>query len=164
MEGDELTTVVLITDVISELRLYKNWRRKIVITVGDLLEKKRRKVFTIKRDDTVQDALEIMAREKVSSLPVVDDEGLLIGIISERDYIRKAVPERKAPWEIYVRDLMTEKILSITKSDSLKECMKIMSSNRIRHLPVMEESKILGMMSITDVVSALRSARFIDLI
>jgi len=164
MEGDELTTVVLITDVISELRLYKNWRRKIVITVGDLLEKKRRKVFTIKRDDTVQDALEIMAREKVSSLPVVDDEGLLIGIISERDYIRKAVPERKAPWEIYVRDLMTEKILSITKSDSLKECMKIMSSNRIRHLPVMEESKILGMMSITDVVSALRSARFIDLL
>ena len=161
MEGDELTTVVLITDVISELRLYKNWRRKIVITVGDLLEKKRRKVFTIKRDDTVQDALEIMAREKVSSLPVVDDEGLLIGIISERDYIRKAVPERKAPWEIYVRDLMTEKILSITKSDSLKECMKIMSSNRIRHLPVMEESKMLGILSITDVVSALRSARFI---
>ena len=164
MEGDELTTVVLITDVISELRLYKNWRRKIVITVGDLLEKKRRKVFTIKRDDTVQDALEIMAREKVSSLPVVDDEGLLIGIISERDYIRKAVPERKAPWEIYVRDLMTEKILSITKSDSLKECMKIMSSNRIRHLPVMEESKILGMVSVSDVVSAFRSARFIDLI
>jgi len=164
MEGDELTTVVLITDVISELRLYKNWRRKIVITVGDLLEKKRRKVFTIKRDDTVQDALEIMAREKVSSLPVVDGEDLLIGIISERDYIRKAVPERKAPWEIYVRDLMTEKILSITKSDSLKECMKIMSSNRIRHLPVMEESKILGMVSISDVVSALGSARFIDLI
>jgi CBS domain-containing protein len=131
------------------------------MTVGHILEKKNGKLFTIKRDDTVQGALEIMVREKIGSLPVVNDEGLMIGIISERDYIRKAVPERKVPWEIYVRDLMTEKVLSVTKSNSLQECMKIMATNRIRHLPVMEESKMLGMLSITDVVSALRSARFV---
>lgn len=132
-----------------------------MITVGHLLEKKNGKVFTIKRDDSVQAALEIMAREKISSLPVMDDEGQLIGIISERDYIRKAVPARKVPWEINVSDLMTEDVLSVKKNDFLQECMNIMSANRIRHLPVLEGGTMLGILSITDVVSALRSARFI---
>jgi len=132
-----------------------------MITVGHLLEKKRNNIFTIKRDDSVQAALEIMAREKISSLPVVDDQGQLIGIISERDYIRKAVPERKAPWDVTVNDLMTENVLTVKQSDFLQECMKIMTTNRIRHLPVMNDDSLLGILSISDVVSALRSARFI---
>jgi CBS domain-containing protein len=132
-----------------------------MITVGHILEKKNSNVFTIKRDDSVQAALEIMAREKISSLPVVDDQGQLIGIISERDYIRKAVPERKAPWDVKVNDLMTENVLTVKQSDLLQECMKIMTSNRIRHLPVMNDDSLLGILSISDVVSALRSARFI---
>lgn len=132
-----------------------------MITVGHVLEKKNSALFTIKPGDTVQDALEIMAREKISSLPVLDDEGNLVGIISERDYIRKAVPERKVPWEIYVRDLMTEEVLCVTKKDFLRECMKIMSTHRIRHLPVMEGDTMLGILSITDVVRALRSTRFV---
>jgi len=132
-----------------------------MITVGHLLEKKRNNIFTIKRDDSVQAALEIMAREKISSLPVVDDQGQLIGIISERDYIRKAVPERKATWDVTVNDLMTENVLTVKQSDFLQECMKIMTTNRIRHLPVMNDDSLLGILSISDVVSALRSARFI---
>ena len=79
-----------------------------------------------------------MAVEKISSLPVVNDEGAIIGIISERDYIRKAVPERKIPWEILVKDYMTSDVITVTKADLLQECMKIMSTNRIRHLPVVE--------------------------
>ncbi len=133
-----------------------------MITVGHLLEKKNNKMFTISADATVQDALEIMATEKISSLPVMNDNDELIGIISERDYIRKAVPEKKIPWEITVNDYMTKDVITVTSQDYLQECMKIMSGNRIRHLPVVEDGKILGILSITDVVRALRSVRFID--
>lgn len=132
-----------------------------MITVGHVLKQKKKYLFTIKQNDSVQDALEIMAREMISSLPVVDDEGKLIGIVSERDYIRKAVPERKAPWDITVADLMTENVLTVTKADILQECMNIMSSNKIRHLPVIENDTIAGIISITDVIRALRSARYV---
>jgi len=132
-----------------------------MITVGMVLEKKNNHLFTIKSDNDVQQALEIMAHEKISSLPVVDDGGNLIGIISERDYIRKAIKQRKAPWEFKVVDLMTKDVLSVTRQDQLTECMNIMSSNAIRHLPVMENENLVGIISITDVVRALRSARFV---
>ncbi len=132
-----------------------------MITVGHLLEKKSNKIFTIKPENTLQEAMEIMAKEQISSLPVVGDNNSLIGIISERDYIRKAVPERKVPWEITVGDYMTADVISVTKSDYLQECMKIMSSNRIRHLPVLEDGDMIGLISITDVVRTLRSVRFI---
>lgn len=133
-----------------------------MITVGHLLEKKNNTMFTISADASVQDALEIMAKEKISSLPVMDEQKKLIGIISERDYIRKAVPERKVPWEIVVSDYMTKEVITVGKQDYLQECMKIMSGNRIRHLPVLENETLLGILSITDVVRALRSVRFID--
>ncbi len=132
-----------------------------MITVGLLLEKRDTHIFTTKADNTLQEAMEIMAREKISSLPVMNDNNELIGIISERDYIRKAVPERKVPWEIVVGDYMTKDIISVEKTDLLQECMKIMSTNRIRHLPVLEEGTMIGLISITDVVRALRSCRLI---
>ncbi len=132
-----------------------------MITVGLLLEKRENHIFTIKADNTLQEALEIMASEKISSLPVMDESNKLIGIISERDYIRKAIPERKVPWEIVVGDYMTKEVISVAKTDLLQECMKIMSNNRIRHLPVLEEGKMIGLISITDVVRALRSCRLI---
>lgn len=132
-----------------------------MITVGLLLEKRDSHIFTISPDNTLQEALEIMAKEKISSLPVVNEKNELIGIISERDYIRKAIPERKIPWEIHVRDYMTSDVITVVKTDLLQECMKIMSSNRIRHLPVLEDGKMVGVISITDVVRVLRSCRLI---
>lgn len=132
-----------------------------MITVGLLLDKRDNHIFTIKPDSTLQDALEIMAKEKISSLPVMNNNDELIGIISERDYIRKAIPERKIPWEIHVKDYMTENVITVVKTDLLQECMKIMSTNRIRHLPVIEDGTMVGVISITDVVRALRSCRLI---
>ena len=83
----------------------------------------------------------------------------LVGIISERDYIRKAVPRRVAPWDLQVRDLMTAQVICVSPSATIQECMERMSGNRIRHLPVLEGERLIGVLSITDVVRALRPAR-----
>ncbi len=104
-------------------------------TVADLMKNKPAGLYTIHAEQDVQQALEIMAEKRISSLPVVDDAGELRGIISERDYIRKAVPERQLPWQIAVQDLMTVDVICVSPQDTLKTCMDIMSSRRIRHLP-----------------------------
>lgn len=126
-----------------------------VITVQQLLDAKPQAVKTTTEDATVQDALELMARHTVSSLPVING-GRLVGIVSERDYIRKAVPRRLAPWDITVAEIMTRNVITVSGSDSLNTCMDLMCTKRIRHLPVMDGEKLVGMLSITEVVKATR--------
>jgi CBS domain-containing protein len=126
--------------------------------VSELLEGKDRQLFTVSPEATVQEALETMVARRISSLPVTRG-GSLLGILSERDYIRKAVPKRVAPWDILVRDLMTEKVICVTPVSTIRECMELMSSNRIRHLPVVDAGALVGMLSISDIVRALRPAR-----
>ena len=130
-----------------------------IITVHHILDKKSKTLLTISPDATVQDAVEIMADKTISALPVTVDDRV-VGIISERDYIRKAAPKRLLPWEIKVEDIMTVDVISTTKSETIDYCMKTMSKNRIRHLPVVEKEQLIGIISITDVVRALRSFRF----
>lgn len=126
--------------------------------VSELLESKGRQLFTIEAEATVQEALETMVSRRISSLPVMRG-GELVGILSERDYIRKAVPRRVAPWDILVRDIMTEKVICVTPVDTIRECMELMCGNRIRHLPVVDGKVLVGMLSISDIVRALRPAR-----
>lgn len=128
-----------------------------MITVQQLLDAKPNRVVTIAEEVSVQDALELMARHKISALPVVIGSRLA-GIVSERDYIRKAVPKRVAPWDIMVREIMTRDVFTVGKSDSIKACMDLMCANSIRHLPVMHGGELVGMLSITDVLKALRGA------
>ncbi|MEE8327475.1 MAG: CBS domain-containing protein [Nitrosomonadaceae bacterium] len=90
-----------------------------------------------------------------SALPVMVDDRV-VGIISERDYIRKAAPKRLLPWEIKVEDIMTINVISTTRTEAIHNCMKTMSEHRIKHLPVIEKEQLIGMISITDVVLALR--------
>jgi CBS domain-containing protein len=126
--------------------------------VRDLLQGKDQQLYTVTPDTIVQAALEIMASRRVSSLPVtVGSE--LVGIFSERDYIRRAVPKRIAPWDVLVKDLMTEKVISVTSDNTVRECMELMSSNKFRHLPVVDGRKLVGMLSISDILKALRPAR-----
>jgi CBS domain-containing protein len=126
--------------------------------VRDLLQGKDHQLYTVAPDTIVQAALEIMASRRVSSLPVtVGSE--LVGIFSERDYIRRAVPKRIAPWDVLVKDLMTEKVISVTSDNTVRECMELMSSNKFRHLPVVDGRKLVGMLSISDILKALRPAR-----
>ena len=93
----------------------------------------------------------------ISSLLVIED-GKLLGIISARDYIRKAVPRRLAPWDITVSELMTRDVVSVRGDDSVKTCMELMCTKRIRHLPVVAGETVVGLISITDVLSAVRAA------
>ncbi len=126
-----------------------------IFTVRHILDKKNKTVLTIFPDATVQDAVEIMAKKTISALPVIVN-GEVVGIISERDYIRKAAPDRLLPWEIRVEEIMTKDVISTTRTENIQNCMSIMSKNRIRHLPVIEKKRLIGMISITDVVRALR--------
>jgi CBS domain-containing protein len=126
--------------------------------VRDLLKGKDQLLFTVAPDTTVQAALEIMASKRVSSLPVMTGSEL-VGIFSERDYIRRAVPKRIAPWDVLVKDLMTEKVICVTSDHTVRECMELMSSNKFRHLPVVDAKKLVGMLSISDILKALRPAR-----
>lgn len=125
--------------------------------VSDLLKDINRAIITIAPEASVQEALELMVSEGISSLPVTQGTEL-VGIISERDYIRKAVPRRIVPWEILVRDIMTVDVICVTRERSVQECIELMSGNRIRHLPVVENRTLIGILSITDVVRALRPA------
>lgn len=126
-------------------------------TVQQLLDMKPSRVLAIPADASLQDALEMMVRHTVSSLLVIEN-GKLVGIVSERDYIRKAVPKRLAPWDVTVGELMTREIISVSKIDPIRTCMELMCANRIRHLPVVEGETVVGVVSITDVLSALRPA------
>ncbi|MGH8769955.1 MAG: CBS domain-containing protein [Burkholderiales bacterium] len=132
-----------------------------MITVQQLLDAKPDRVMTIAENASVQDALELMARHKISALPVINGV-LLTGIVSERDYIRKAVPKRVAPWDVMVRDIMTREVISVSRSDPISACMDLMCTNHIRHLPVMHAEQLIGMLSITDVLRALRGGAGID--
>ena len=126
--------------------------------VKDLLQHKATVVFTTAPDATVQEALELMVSKSISSLPVIS-QGELVGIVSERDYVRKAVPKRIVPWEIKVRDIMSADVISVTSENTVRECMELMSGKRIRHLPVVDGKALIGMLSITDIIRALRPAR-----
>ncbi len=129
------------------------------ILIRDLLARRDdTTLHTIGRGDTVQEALEKMAEHRISSLPVLDGD-TLAGIVSERDYVRKLVPRRIAPWDAGVEEIMTAEVLTIAPDTSLEECMRLMSEKRIRHLPVMEGGSLIGMISISDVVTAMRPAR-----
>lgn len=126
--------------------------------VSELLESKDLQLFTVSPEASVQEALEMMVAKGISSLPVTRDADL-VGIISERDYIRKAVPRRVVPWDIQVKDIMTGNVICVTRDNTLQECMELMCSNRIRHLPVVEGKTLVGMLSISDIVRTLRPAR-----
>jgi CBS domain-containing protein len=126
--------------------------------VGELLASKDQQLFTISPDATVQEALEIMAAKRISALPVTRGSDL-VGILSERDYIRQAVPKRVVPWDILVKDIMSKNVICVTSSTGVRECMELMSSHRFRHLPVVDGKTLVGMLSISDIVRALRPAR-----
>jgi CBS domain-containing protein len=126
--------------------------------VSELLANKDRQLFTVSPEATVQEALETMVTSRISSLPVTSGANL-VGIFSERDYIRKAVPKRVAPWDILVKDIMTENVICVTSDNTIRECMELMCSNRIRHLPVVDGKMLVGMLSISDIVRALQPAR-----
>jgi CBS domain-containing protein len=124
-------------------------------TVRQLLAAKGRKVFSIGPDDMVIDALKAMAEHDVGALVVVDAGGRLAGIISERDYARKVILLGKSSGNVPVREIMTSDVVTITPERTVEECMSLVTSRRIRHLPVVEGDTLVGLVSIGDLVKQL---------
>jgi CBS domain-containing protein len=120
-------------------------------TVRQLLEGKGREVHTIGPDALVIDALKMMAEKDVGAL-IVTEAGRIAGVISERDYARKVILQGKSSQDIAVRDIMTGKVVTVQPRNTVEECMALMTSKRIRHLPVTEGERLVGVLSIGDLV------------
>lgn len=124
--------------------------------VADLLNTKGRDVWSVAPDTTVYEALEAMAEKDVGALLVVDDDKL-VGVFSERDYARRLALQGKRSRETPVSDIMTKVIATVTRSHSVTHCMEVMTNQRVRHLPVLENEKLVGVVSIGDVVFSIMS-------
>jgi len=122
--------------------------------VSDILLSKGNNVYSVTENITVYDALKVMGEKNVGALLVMDDQKLK-GIISERDYARKIILKGKSSRESLVKEIMTEKVITVLPEDDIEKCMQLMSGRKIRHLPVMKDDKVLGIVSITDVVTAI---------
>ncbi len=124
--------------------------------VDDVLNDKGRDVYAVMPTTTVFEALEVMSDKNVGALVVVDGE-LLIGIFSERDYARRLALQGKRSRETPVREIMTEVVATVSLSHSVKDCMEVMTHQRVRHLPVVEDERLIGLVSIGDVVKSIMS-------
>ena len=125
-------------------------------TVKEILEKKGSQVWSISPDESGYAALKIMADKNIGALVVVES-GKMVGVYSERDYARKVILMGKSSKETAVRSLMSTNIISVNPDHSIDVCMAIMSEKQIRHLPVLENDDLVGLISIGDVVSMIIS-------
>ncbi len=127
-------------------------------TIGTILHHKGAAVWTISPDATVFEAIQLLARKNVGALPVVEGDKL-VGIFSERDYTRKVALEGKTSHVTKVRDILTTNVATITPQDTVEDAMRIMTEKHIRHLPVMEGDRMVGFVSIGDMVNWIISAQ-----
>lgn len=127
------------------------------MNIGELVNKKGADVITVEADSSLETALVTMNDNHIGALMVLDDAGGIAGIISERDFLMVC---HKCGHMIYVHEIMTpkEKLKTISPKNSIQEAMKIFTESRIRHLPVIEDGKLVGMVSIGDTVKALLDA------
>ncbi len=125
-------------------------------TIAPILADKGGKIWCLGPDATVYDAIAMMMEKRVGALLVIAD-GVLVGIISERDYARKVILQGRSSKETSVREIMTRSVMTVSPDHSVDECMRIMTEHRIRHLPVLERAAIVGVVSIGDLVKAIIS-------
>lgn len=116
-----------------------------------ILEKKGRQVYHVTAQTCVFDALQMMLEKNISALLIMEQENLL-GIFTERDYARKLVLQGKSSKETPVREIMTADLLTLSTNSTIDQCMEMMTDKKIRHLPVLENNFVIGMISIGDVV------------
>jgi CBS domain-containing protein len=120
-------------------------------TVKQLLSAKGTQIYSIRPDAKVYEALESMAEKDVGAL-LVTEGSRLVGIISERDYARKVRLHGKWSHDVVVREIMTEDVITVDPSRTVEECMAIVTNQRVRHLPVCEDDRLVGVISIGDLV------------
>jgi CBS domain-containing protein len=120
-------------------------------TIKTFLERSPKSLHTVQNNQTVWEALDIMATNNIGALPVLSGESM-VGIFSERDYARRVELKGKQTRETLIQDVMTAEFITVSPEQKMDECMQIMTDMRIRHLPVMNDNKLIGMVSIGDVL------------
>jgi len=123
-------------------------------TVNGVLDTKGRDVLSIAPNASVYDAIDMMASKQVGAL-LVTDAGTPVGIISERDYARKVILKGRSSRDTQIRDIMTPRVIFAQPDMTVKEGLALMTDKRIRHLPVMDENKVVGMVSLGDLVKSI---------
>ena len=113
---------------------------------------KNRQIWTISKDQSVRQALVLMSEKNIGAIIIVDNNDFPIGIFSERDYARKIILKGKSSKDTLLDEVMTKELITVTRDYKIDQCMEIMNEKRIRHLPVLENKKIVGIISIGDVL------------
>jgi len=124
-------------------------------SAAELLATQDKPLCTVVPEATVFEALHLLAKNEVGALAVIDPQGKLMGIVSERDYTRKVALQGKNSRDAKVEDIMTREVLVVNSKTRARECMALMSSRKIRHLPVVDGETLLGMLSIRDLLDAI---------
>lgn len=124
------------------------------MTVNQILSTKGKEVYSILSTNTVYEALTVMSEKNIGAILIIED-GILKGVLSERDYARKIVLKAKSSKKALVHEIMEADVVTVKPSDNLDYCMELMSTKRVRHLPVIENDTVIGIISISDVVKAI---------
>lgn len=124
------------------------------MTVDQILNAKGKNVYSVRSTTTVYEALKVMGEKNIGAILVIDGADLK-GILSERDYARKIVLKDKSSKETFVHEIMESNVFSVKLSNNIEDCMELMSTKRIRHLPVIQDEVVVGIISISDVVKAI---------
>lgn len=120
--------------------------------IGSLLGKKGSQIWSLPPTASVYNAIAMMADKEVGALPVLDGNAL-VGIVSERDYARKVILQGRSSKETPVTEIMSSPVVTVTPAHTIEECMRLVTEKRIRHLPVVEDGRLVGMVSIGDLVN-----------
>jgi CBS domain-containing protein len=131
---------------------------KTQIPVSSLLHHKGSAVWSVTPDTSVFDAIKLMADKNIGALPVLSS-GTLVGIVTERDYTRKVALQGKSSKDTRVWEIISNQIICVAPEESIEECMRLMTENRVRHLPVVEHEKLLAIISIGDLVNWIISSQ-----
>ena len=124
------------------------------MTVNQILNAKGKNVYSVLSTTTVYEALKVMGERNVGAVLIIEDN-VLKGVLSERDYARKIALKNKSSKETFVHEIMERDVITVKPTDNLDYCMELMTTKRIRHLPVLSDAKIIGIISIGDVVKAI---------
>ena len=131
---------------------------EIIGTISEIIKHKGAQVWSVAPETTVFDAITLMAEKNVGALLVLSGDGL-VGIVSERDYTRKVALKGKASKQTAVGEIVSQPVISASPRHSVADCMKLMTENRVRHLPVLEGERVVGVVSIGDLVNWIISAQ-----